>query len=470
MTDRFLVDRFVTAMLEAQTTGISEEVDRAARRQLLDSVGVSIAAQSESTVSAVEQMIRANGSQGDARTIGHRATLTAQWAALLGGTLAHALDFDDTHGPSVLHPSASVIPAAIAAASESGATIQDTVNAIAAGNELVVRLGMAGVDVEGRDSIFFRRGFHATSICGTLGAALAASLLTTNDADEIRETVSIASSFSSGLLEANRTGGTIKRVHCGWAAFGALTARELARTGVTGAPTFLEGRFGFLNAFCGSAANPEWLTNGLGEHWEMTRISFKPYPTNGFATSVVDAAVALRESGLRLDEVIGVEIRLPPQVLRTVAEPPDQKAEPTTTYGARFSAPFVFALALRGGGGLGLAVDDFTDETITDRSLLAVARRVDVIGDDGLKSAFPGDVPAHVIVETAAGKRFEESVPHRRGGVNRPLTDEELSRKFDGNASVHLESSAVARLKSLIIDGSTDVSIHQLLDLTVPFG
>jgi hypothetical protein len=75
-----------------------------------------------------------------------------------------------------------------------------------------------GYDEELRNSVFFERGLHATSICGAIGAAEAVAMLQGQDEAGIASAAGIAASMGAGLLEANRTGGTVKRVHCGWAA------------------------------------------------------------------------------------------------------------------------------------------------------------------------------------------------------------------------------------------------------------
>ena len=178
--------------------------------------------------------------------IGGEERCPAPAAALVNGTLAHALDFDDTHLPSVLHPSASVVPAALAVAEARGRSGAEALHAIAVGIEINVRLGSAGYDATQRVNLFFERGLHATSICGALAAAGAAALLLGLDAAGVADAIGIAASMGAGLLEANRTGGTVKRVHCGWAAHAGVCAAELARSGLTGPPTVLEGRFGFF--------------------------------------------------------------------------------------------------------------------------------------------------------------------------------------------------------------------------------
>jgi MmgE/PrpD N-terminal domain len=109
-----------------------------------------------------------------------------------------------------------------------------------------------GYDEELRNSVFFERGLHATSICGAVGAAVAVAMLQGQDEAGIASAAGIEASMGAGLLEANRTGGTVKRAHCGWAARGGVAAADLARQGLTGPPT----------------------------DWELPRVVFKPYPCN----------------------------------------------------------------------------------------------------------------------------------------------------------------------------------------------
>src|SRR5690606_33103326 len=116
------------------------------------------------------------------------------------------------------HPSANVVPAALAAAEDAGASGEAVVRAVAVGLEVAVRLGMAGYDEKLGNSVFFEHGQHATSICGAMGAAVAAAIVQGLDADGVVHALGLAASRASGILEANRTGGTVKRLHCGWAA------------------------------------------------------------------------------------------------------------------------------------------------------------------------------------------------------------------------------------------------------------
>jgi 2-methylcitrate dehydratase PrpD len=431
---------------------VEEDILVNARRRVTDIIGISLAASGMETAGIVEGVIRGWGREGRSGIVGKVGRYPAVSAALMNGTLAHSLDFDDTHLPSVLHPSAAVVPAALAAAEVSGATGRDLLCAVAAGDELVVRVGMAGYDPELGNSVFFEKGLHATAIAGTLGAALASAMVYGLGEEEIGHAVAISASMGAGIIEANRTGGTVKRIHCGWAAHAGVTAAELAAGGLTGPPTAFEGRFGFLQAYLDDKANVDALTQGLGESWELNRVFFKPYPANHFTHAGIDAAIRLREEGLEVGEIESIELGVASPVLRTIAQPEEEKARPETGYAAQFSGPFTVATALVGGGGLGVSLDDFTDEVVGNRMKLDLASRVRCSADEECDRIFPNQFPAVLRVHLENGETREARVSHNRGGPENPLSDEELETKFQTNATRVLSREGAEGLWAVLQD------------------
>ncbi|MER5771835.1 MmgE/PrpD family protein [Streptomyces sp. NPDC001985] len=399
---------------------------------------------------AVLRTVRAWGGTPQSGVFGDADRLPSPQAALVNGTLAHTLDFDDTHLPSVLHPSASVVPAALAVAEEVGASGARLSAAVAAGIEICDRLGMASYLPELRNSVFFEKGQHATSICGTLAASAAAALLYGLDEDGIADAMGVAASMGAGLLEANRTGGTVKRVHCGWAAHAGVSAAALARAGITGPPTVLEGRFGFFRAWLDGICDTEAMLGGLGERWETLRTVYKPYPSNHFTHPAIDCALALRAAGLDPDDVVSAELGLPAPTLRTVAEPRERKIRPGTAYHAKFSGPFTVATALLGGGGLGVHLDDFTEETLADPRRLALAARVECVADERAGEIFPHAFAAVLRVRTRGGSVLEHRVDSSLGGPGNPLSREQLLTKFRLNAARGLPDAEVTRLADAV--------------------
>ena len=448
------------------TDGLSADLRADLAGRVVDFLGNCLAALREPPARITRAVVTSWGGNPAATAIGTPGKLPAPSAALVNGTLAHSLDFDDTHLPSVLHPSSAVIPAALAVAEEIGASGPAFLDAATVGIEVTCRLGMAGYDEATRNSIFFDRGQHATAICGAVGAAVAAGMLRGLDAEALTSAIAIACSMGAGVIEANRTGGTIKRVHCGWAAHAGVAAADLARHGLTGPPTVLEGRFGFLRSFLGDGFAVEAITGDLGERWETPGIFFKPYPCNHFTHAGIDAALRLRESGVDPAAIVSLTLGVPKPVLHTIAEPIEEKRRPRSGYHGAFSGPYTVAAALLGGGGLGVFHEDFTDAAVQAPDRLALADKVEVVADDECSDIFPRQFPAVLTARLADGRTVTEKVLANRGGPANPLSDAELTTKFVGNAQRSISAGAARSLAAKVwelTEGATPAAVTELL-------
>lgn len=442
---------------------LPDDVVDSVRKRVMDTLGIVLAAAPLETSRAARRWARDQGGRPQASAVGLAERLPATLSAFSNGVLAHSLDYDDTHLPSVLHPSATVVPATLAAAEATGADGRATVAAIAVGLETCVRLGMAGYDEATGNSLFFQHGQHATSICGAMGGAAAAALLYGLGADGVTHALGIAASMAAGIIEANRTGGTVKRLHCGWAAHSAVSAAQLVAQGFTGPPTVLEGRFGFFQAWLHGTFDPRAITDGLGESWAVPDIFFKPYPANHFTHAGIDAARALRARGLRIEDIASIQLGVPAANLPTVGEPIEVKRAPETGYMAQFSGPYTVAAGLIGGGGLGVGLDDFTDELAGDprrRDLMAL---VDVVADERCSAIFPHQFPAVLRVRTRDGREWVEEVLANRGGPERPLSFEELTTKFRDNAGRVLPPESIDRVRDACADLDSLTDVEALL-------
>ncbi|MFT5223856.1 MAG: 2-methylcitrate dehydratase PrpD [Glaciecola sp.] len=445
------------------TNGLPVEVATSTRQRVLDVIGLCLASVPLETSQGALDWVTSQGGAAQASLVGRKQRVPAAQAAFANGVLAHSLDYDDTHLPSILHPSASVVPAALAVGEAVGATGEQVLRAAAVGIEICVRLGMAGYDKDTRNSLFFERGQHATSICGGLAAAATAALLHGLGADGVANAIGMAASMSSGVIEANRTGGTVKRIHCGWAAHAGVTAAELVSHGFTGPPTVLEGRFGFYQAWIGGFRDDESLVGGLGTHWELPGIFFKPYPANHFTHAGIDAALSLRADGLEPDDVESVVLSVAPATARTIGEPIQSKREPESGYHAKFSGPYTVAAALTGGGGLGLGLDDFSDEAAQRSDRRALMQRIEVEGDESLLEIYPYQFPARLRVRTKDGSTLSRDVLTNRGGPDNPLTDDELATKFIENATVQVSPERALSMAEDVATMGSRVDVAGLL-------
>ena len=470
MDDRVatLSEKLATFAIATVADGAPTDVRDSVRLRILDVLGLQAAALDLETSQAALAFVDGQGGSGQAHVVGRDDAVPTPWAAFANGVLAHSLDYDDTHLPSVLHPSASVVPAGLAAAEHHGAAGPLVADAVAVGIETTVRLGMAGYDRATNDSVYFAHGQHATSICGTIGAAVTAGLVSRLDERGLVDTIGVAASMASGIIEANRTGGTVKRLHCGWAAHAGVAAAELVAAGFTGPPTALEGRFGFFEAFLHGTVEYDEVTRGLGEQWSVPGIFFKPYPANHFTHTGLDAARRLREQGLTPEDVEEAVLGVAPPTVRTIGEPLEIKQQPQTGYQAQFSGPYLIALGLLGGGGLGANLDDFSDDRVRDPVCRELMARIRVEGDSRCEAIYPYQFPAILRVRTRDGRELVEEVLCNRGGPDDPLSDAELKRKFRDNAARCYDDTAVAEVQRAV-SGLT-AGTHDAGDVLTPFG
>ncbi|MCH7888834.1 MAG: MmgE/PrpD family protein, partial [Proteobacteria bacterium] len=251
--------------------GLPAAVAERTKALVMDMVGIAVRARHDAvpTPSLFAAVERLGLARGAASVIGDGARFAPPGAALLNGALAHSLDFDDTHAAGSIHPSAPIVPAALAAAEMAGADGREVICAIVAGYEVQIRLSLALVPKD-----HYVRGFHPTATCGAFGAAAAAARVFGLEATEVASAFGICLSQAAGSLQFVASGAWNKGFQIGHAAMNGLIAASLAREGFKGAADAIEGEAGFLRSYA-----PEPIVDravaGLGEVFETLAIAVK---------------------------------------------------------------------------------------------------------------------------------------------------------------------------------------------------
>ncbi|MBC8339084.1 MAG: MmgE/PrpD family protein [Rhodospirillales bacterium] len=455
----------ITRQLAEFAAGIScETVPQEAieRTQMLvmDNVGIALRARhdAESTPALVKGAMALGLDGGTSVAIGDRRGFTPAGAALINGTLAHSLDFDDTHAASSLHPSAPIVPAALAAAEMAGADGEELIPAIIAGYEIQIRLSKAL-----GPSDHYDRGFHPTATCGVFGAAAAAGRLFCLDAEHMALAFGIALSQSAGSMQFLVDGAWTKRFHVGHAAMCGLMAASFAKEGFRGAVDAFEGKAGFLHAYA-PASDPLKAVDGLGEDWQTLGIAVKPYPSCRYSHAALDALIDLRAANdIQPDEVESVFVGLPETGWKIIGDPEEAKHNPTGVVDGQFSMAFCAAVALREGG---LTWDDYAKH-IGDKKTLDLCRRVQVQPDARAGAEFPDNMAGLVRMTTKQGE-FESFVAMPKGEPDNFLTADELRAKFDGLVSPYLPAKRVDELATRLANIFKEDDINEVLRLTRP--
>jgi len=455
----------ITRELAEFTAGVSyAKLPGAVRERVkalvLDLVGIALRArhEAESTPAMVAAARELGLAGGVCTVIGDAAGYTPPGAAMLNGTLAHSLDFDDTHASASLHPSAPIVPAAFAAAEMAGADGAALIAAIVAGYETQIRLSQA-LD----PAAHYDRGFHPTATCGAFGAAAAAARLFNLDSGGHANAFGVVLSMAAGSMQFLVNGAWTKRSHVGHAAMCGLVAATLARTGYQGAADAVEGKWGFLHAYA-PAADASRVAQELGSRWETLKIAVKPYPSCRYSHAPLDGIVALaRQHGIRAEEVEEVAVGVSEPGWKIIGDPEPAKQSPKSVVDGQFSMAFCAAVALRSGG---LAWDDYARH-LGDPATLALCKKVRTRVDPQAQADFPAEMSASVRIKTARGA-FETYVRVPKGEPANFLTATELRAKFDGLAAPYLSAprrDALARAL-LALDEAKDIGT--VLQLTRP--
>lgn len=388
---------------------------RVAELGFADVVGVLVAGSIEPVVQALVRTFADDiGTQGVSLLFSQQRA-APPLAGLVNGAAAHALDYDDAGG----HRSAVLVPAILAEAEWLGSSGRDVLTAYVAGYELWSELARR------ERGQLHERGWHPTSVYGTLAAAACVARLRQLDAQTTRHALGIAASCSSGLV-AN-FGSMVKPFHAGHAAQQGLLAVRLAMNGLTASPAAIDHPRGFLAAVSQHGDFDATSPATVGSAWRISieGLSVKKYPTCYCTHRAIDSALALRqEDGFALRDVERVRVHIGKT----------QKAilhadRPQTSLEAKFSIQFAVACALVTGR-VGLA--EVCEHTLRDPEIRRLMQRVEVeLTDeyDALMSQYaPWD---QVQLTTTSGRTIVgPRIPRASGHIENPLSQDDLRHKF----------------------------------------
>jgi 2-methylcitrate dehydratase PrpD len=422
--------------------GLPAEAVEATKRDILDTMGTALAGSAAPGCKGVLDMVRGWKGKPESTVLVFGDRAPAPHIALVNGTMAHALDFDDTHDKAVLHAGVTVIPAALAVAEQRRAVRgRDFINAVALGLEITCRLGLA-------TQCWI--GWMLTPLYGYFGATTAAAKLLNLGQEALLDAWGIAYAQASGNQECVPQGGALtKRLQAGLAAQGGVLSVLFTQYGITGAKTCFEGKAGLFPLYQRGEYDPSLLTSELGKRFEMANLSFKPYPCCRWLHSSIDAALKLvSEYHLKPEQIEAVRVGASRTAIQSVGEPVELKRFPQNVVDAQFSIHYAVANALVKGK---VGIDHFSLEGIKDTSVRQMTPRVVVEVDEKIERRSGREISgAEVTVTTVDGRTITATVDRPRGDPDNPMTNEELTDKFRDCASHSAKPLSPKNLDSAI--------------------
>lgn len=385
-----------------------------AKRLLLDTLAVAWAGSGAEGIAALQALATRQGGSRESRIWTSADSVPAPQAAFINGAMAAALDFDSVHDEATVHADIVVVPAVLAVSEQRGLGGREFLAAYVAGDELLVRLGLA---------IQSHPGWFYTSVLGVFASAAASARALGLGADGILTAMGIAMSRAAGTQQALVERATTKRLQSAFAARDGVDAALLAQCGVSAPASMFDGQCGFESLY--TKLDHSIVTEGLGTDFRFASLTLKKYASCFCNHAAIEATLDLvAHAKLKGADIESASVRISPFMARLVGADFAPGENPQVS--AQFSVQYSIASTLLRGR---FDVGDIHPDAVADEQVVALARRVRVEVDPSQAGKF---VPATVAVKTLQGVRFEATATELPGTPEHPLSDDEHRAKVLG--------------------------------------
>lgn len=417
-----------------------------AKLAILDQIGVALAGVGEAPGVKVQALV--DRCTSDEATVLGTPRKTSTWlAALVNGTQGHTLDFDDCS--SFGHPSVVLVPAMLATGETQNRKGRDLLEAYIAGYEIGEALSRI---VPRRPDQF--HGLHSTAMFGPLTSATVSGRLLGLDASQQRHAWGIASSQAGGIT--GNFGTHTKPLHGGLASQGGVMAAELAASGFEANPDALDAPLGYVYSVV-AAGRMEGVdvakaTAGLGQWHIADTWRLKKYPCGYIAQGAIDAALRFREqSGLRLEDLTSVEVRVPHLQ-------PYFRVRPTGEFSGKFGYEYPVACAILDGE---VVKKTFSDEAFKRPEVKRHLGKFRTTEDPASKE----HGPLGVLAIEAKGRTIMQPIEIPLGDAKRPVPPAQVVEKYVRNAAEVVGTDVAERTAQMLLEIEKLPSIRPVLDL-----
>ena len=339
---------------------IPEEVYNFARMCLADWICVAKGAIGESAARVVYETTKENHQRGKS-TLLLGGVSDALTAALCNGTLAHCLDFDDTHIIANTHTSAPVYAATLALGQELDVSEETMLRAFITGFEVSSKVGY------GIGQLVTEKGWHCTGIFGAIGSAASACVLMGLNQQQIINALSAAATQASGFTAS--FGSMSKPFHAGKAAFNGIMGAKLAQNGFVAFQDMFALDGGFVKALIQDQSLG--LTPVNFDRWDILQNSFKPYAACHLTHPAVDTVKEMLKT-ISVDAIDSIDVEVGELAMQVTGH---KSEKPISPLDAKFHLKFCVALALNQSN---LMINDFSETSITNKHLLDLMKMVHV--------------------------------------------------------------------------------------------
>jgi aconitate decarboxylase len=445
---------------EVELGDVPPQVRERAAHVLLDGVGCALVGARLPWSDAATGALCGLEGDGPAILIGTGRATTPMAAALLNSSYIQGFELDDYHPVAPVHGASLVLPAMISAlCAADRVSGSDVLLGAILGFEVGPRVGMA---LHGTEML--TRGWHSGPVFGGPAAAAAAGTVMGLDAERFEDALGLAATQACGLMAA-QFGSMGKRMQHGFAARNGLLAATLAAGGYTGIKQVFEREYGgFLSTFGeGHDPDPAQITAGLGERWETMTIAVKPYAAMAGLHAAIDAARAMLVDG----PVDPMDVD---SIVVSVSEPAFhhggwRAARPLAAVGAQMNLAYAVAVTLLDGTALAA---QFAPSRIDADDVWELIERTTLSHEPAFDERFEDGYKTRLEVTTEDGRVRTSLVEHPRGGLMRPLSNNEVVGKFHELTAPLIGQERARAIETNVLNIEELDNVGELLSLLAP--
>lgn len=411
--------RLADFIYELEFERIPQDVIYKAKEVILDYIGSLLAGYNAGNLLSQKliSLVMHNRGTEEATIIGTAVRVPVTNAALCNGVLSHVVELDDGHRIARGHPGVTVISSALATAEYLYSSGKELLTAIVAGYDIFVRIASSV------NPSHLERGFHTTGTCGALAAAAAAAKLFKLNPQEIANALGLAGIQAAGLLEVTIDGQMAKPLHSGKSAQAGVLSAILAKEGVQGPKTIIEGKKGFAKAMS-DESDFHLMLKEMNKRFHINDCYIKLYPSCRHTHAPVDAALELlRENDCKYTSISSILIKTYPTAISFAGE----IFKPQTPEEAKFSIPYCVCAALVKGK---LGLKELDIDCLYNPFIRALTEKVKLEPDPSLESTLQKTKGAEIYITLHDGRKLFKRVNLPKGEVENPLSRNELISKF----------------------------------------